>query len=108
MVFDGDRDTPVPDAVVKVTSFHSGTSAGPVNPTWSATTDANGLFGFTASLPPDWRELRLEASRSRYEPGPTYIEPAVATDAAVLKSQPLLSSFNVFYLILHDFQDRDE
>ncbi len=90
VILDGDRDQPVPSAAVKVSDIKVGGRQQRVNPTWSATADANGLFDFTADLPSGWSGLLLDASRSGYEPSDTWLVPGT-TASAVLKLLPTLT-----------------
>jgi hypothetical protein len=90
VILDGDRDQPVPSAAVKVSQVYVGGWQQRVDRAWSATADADGVFGFTADLPSGWSDLLLDASRSGYEPSGTWLVPGTAA-SAVVRVLPTLS-----------------
>ena len=91
MVVDGDRDEAIGDAFVKVVAMGvRGTYREVSQPAWSAQTDGNGVFGFTADLPSDWSYLIMEAVRPGYESDRTHVDSGAAA-SIVLKVQPTLT-----------------
>jgi hypothetical protein len=90
VVLDGERDQAVSGAAVKVSQIYLGGRQQRVDPTWSATADADGVFDFTADLPSGWSDLLLGASRSGYEPSDTWLVPGTAP-SAVVKLLPTLT-----------------
>ena len=91
VVVDGDRDEAIGDAFVKVVAMGvRGTYREVSQPAWSAQTDGNGVFGFTADLPSDWSYLIMEAVRPGYESDRTHVDSGAAA-SIVLKVQPTLT-----------------
>jgi hypothetical protein len=75
VVVDADREELVAGAAVKVVQVFAGN---PVTekPEWSATTDSNGTFAFTAGLPAHWSQVMLEGTRPGYERTPAFVNAA--------------------------------
>ena len=92
VVVDGDRDEPIGDAFVKVVAMgvRGSTSREVSQPAWSAHTDRNGVFGFTANLQSDWSYLIIEAVRPGYETDRAHVDSG-AEASVVLKVQPTLT-----------------
>lgn len=90
-VIDGDRDEPVPGAVVIPTQVCApGACVGLNEPAARAVADDQGGFVLTVNLPPAWRELLLSVTRDGYEPTQMYVAPAAAT-TALLRLLPTLT-----------------
>ena len=88
MVFDSDRDEPVPGVLITPGSVHDAGGHPTRVDSPSATTDANGVFALSAGVPSDWRNLGLHFNRPGYEAGFTSVDPA---ESVVLKLRPTLT-----------------
>lgn len=86
-----DSDGPVANAAVRLVRINYGINYRLVNePAWSAIADENGIFGFTADLPADWRRVTLWVERDGYEPDQYWADPSSVSAAQLrLHRSPL-------------------
>jgi hypothetical protein len=89
LVLDGDRDTPVAGAVVRVAQLASAGVFGHVALPESAISDGNGAFDLSTDLPTDWGYVVLVAESGGYLAGTRSVHKGADTTTVIKLIPPL-------------------
>lgn len=87
----GERDEPVPGAVVAATDFCAGDCASvPGTPAVSQGADDQGVFVLMVNLPSNWSQVNVQVTRDGFEPTRSFV-PSTEAASAVLRLLPIVT-----------------